>query len=140
MVRTDSTPRTLPPAAKNAAAAADGMGAGGKKYLNFGRAEQVAPAARPWYARAGEEGVSSEKLPGYGMRPIPSPEMPPPPPAPVRQTPIETPPMTPALLVKPECFTKLAARDQLIVRLQRVMRGHRARSSVREYLNNMAAR
>jgi len=94
---------------------------------------------RPWYARDGEEEVSSEKLPGYGMRPIPSPEMPPPPPAPVRQTPIETPPMTPALLVKPECFTKLAARDQLIVRLQRVMRGHIARRAwvkpIREVLS-----
>ena len=141
MVRTDSTPRTLPPAAKNEATAAGGRGGREKKYLNFGRAEQVAPAARPWYAREGEEDANSERLPGYGIRPVPSPEMPPPPspPAPVRVTLSETPPMTPALLVKPECFTKLAARDRLIVRLQRVMRGHIARRAwvkpIREVLS-----
>jgi hypothetical protein len=139
MVRKDSTPRTLPPGAKSAAAAAGGRGGEGKKYLDFGRAEQVASAARPWYARDGEEDASSQRLPGYGMRPVPSPEMPPPPPAPVRKTLSETPPMTPALLVKPECFTKLAARDRLILRLQRVMRGHIARRAwvkpIREVLS-----
>jgi hypothetical protein len=33
-----------------------------------------------------------------------------------------------------------AHEQQAALSLQRVMRGHRARSSVREYLNNMAAR
>jgi hypothetical protein len=94
--------------------------------------------ARPWYVRDEEED-SSGRLPGYGMRPVPSPEMPPPPPAPVQKTLSETPPMTPALLVKPECFHKFEARNRFIVRLQRVVRGHFSRRAwvkpIRELLS-----
>ena len=66
-------------------------------------------------------------LAGYGKRPVPSPEMLALPMPPLRQTvptPEQTPPVTPALMVKPDWCYKLESRTSCVQTLQRIMRGH----------------